>query len=132
MPGVMFGKEAVEQIKEIARRVLGDYRSDQAPRGRWQGREGARRDCVIVDGLSAPSDSAGDPSTCVIAFLHRDSDNHLVDSGRRATAYNYDESLSADDGTLAAAEFRQGQWRVYWVSCAASTSFEDLEPEAAP
>ncbi len=126
MAGATLGPKAISQMREIARRVLGEFRNNEPTRQRWGTPPNIRRDAVIVGALAAPSSSADTPTSCTIAFLDLNDEGKLVDSGKRETAYNYDESLSAVDGTLTAVEFRHGRWRFYWASCAASPDFEDL------
>jgi hypothetical protein len=82
---------------------------------------------AIIGSLTAPTSSGGTPTTCLVAVLtYSVTENKLIDSERRLTVHNFDESLIGADGTYGKIEFLGGKWEFYWLSCEPSEDFEGL------
>lgn len=128
--GVVFGPRAVQQLTDGYRRSKRVRPETGGGRGLYGNSPTQRCRVAIIGSLAAPADTFGTPETCTAAVLRYSVDlEKLEDSGRRITITNFDESLTADDGTYGKAEFLDGTWELYWLSCSPSAELEDLPEE---
>ena len=93
--------------------------------------ECVRRRVVIIGSLAAPTTAV--PTTGLAAGLDYDpTTKEITANDERYIIHNWDDSLTADDGTFAKIEYMEGAWDIYWASCSPKEGFTGLpeDPEA--
>jgi len=116
MSGYILSGEALAQLRQVVRQVLGEYRNPGSERGRWRG--GQRQLQGKLDGaLDAAADSTTTPATATMSVYQKNSSGSMVDSGRDITVTNRFQFADASAGSWCKAEWIDGEWQLYAVDC---------------
>lgn len=71
----------------------------------------------LKENLAAPSEPFGPPAFASVREFERDPDTDVLSYVRDFTVYNYDTSLTAEEGTYLKSERINGLDSIYWIGC---------------
>lgn len=130
MAGSVFGPAAVEQMKEIARRVLGEARGGRSDRG-----VPPVSDAELVEGfldaaLGPATNTLTGPTTANLSVYRGDGSGNLEDTGQTVLITNRSTSLDAVSGAYCVAGRLNGEWRPVWVDCSVRNEVQTLFSDA--
>ena len=113
----VFGPKATEQIRKTVREVARMMRNPATSRARYT--QTQQRVTGILNGeLVSATSFASSPATATMAVWQKDSSGNMVDSTRDITVVNRMIKISLPAGTIAQAEWIDGEWRIYAADCA--------------
>lgn len=114
----VFGAKALQQIREVVRRVLGEYIN--GPLLRTKPNIQQRNVQGKLDGPLAVATAFDDsPATAVMSVWRKNADGDMEDSTDNITIVNRFEHISVDTGAIVKAEWIDGEWQLYAADCGA-------------
>lgn len=122
---IVLGNKAIQQLriglKKLDRLGVPGQSAATVPRV-----SGVNRRRVVIVGTLDPA--AGDtPSQGIAAGLRYDPDTRVIEAtDERFELWNWDDSLTAEDGTFAKIEWLDGAWDIYWLGCGPKSGFTGL------
>lgn len=124
MAGYRLSQRAVEATAKVVGRELRQTAGSPRGRNKTHPAAGTRYQGVLASDLAAPDADQGwtSPTTATMTVYGPDPASaadpvEFVSKGFTIDIVNRDSSLEAEAGTFAKAEFLNGEWSLYWVSC---------------
>lgn len=114
--GYLIGPKLLAEIRNAVRHYVSMYGGGESVGPRQQTQQ---RVTGILNGeLVSATSFASSPATATMAVWQKDSSGNMVDSTRDITVVNRMIKISLPAGTIAQAEWIDGEWRIYAADCA--------------
>jgi hypothetical protein len=114
--GYLIGPKLLAEIRAAVQHYANIYGGGEGSRPRQQDQRHVSG--ILNSELVSATSFASSPATATMAVWQKDTSGNMVDSGQDIAVVNRMLKISLPAGTIAQAEWIDGEWRIYAADCA--------------